>query len=190
MSEEISFRERRSEQRFLRERRYEGKSEYLRDFGTASAFIAVGIISIILAIFRIDFIGLRWWGYVLFIPAFFLLVGGISKYIRVDRLRKEVLATLENYRESQVNVETVTKELMMERPSLMRLLIDLRTDGYIKFHFDAKSGELIFGQAFTLSPIDTKVTPISTTDTIYCPQCGFRMPADSVFCPSCGSSLQ
>jgi DNA-directed RNA polymerase subunit RPC12/RpoP len=189
MSEQTSFRERMTERRFLRERRYEGK-EYLRDFGTAGAFIAVGVISIILAIFRIDFIGLRWWGYVMFIPAFFILVGGIAKYTRADRLRKEVLATLDNYGESQVNVDTFAKDLIMERPSLMRLLIDLRTDGHIKFRVDSKSGELIFGQAFVPSPIDTKVTPITTTDSIYCPQCGFRIPADSLFCPSCGSSIQ
>jgi hypothetical protein len=190
MAEQSSLRESRFERRIVRERRYEGRSQYLGAFGLGGAFIAVGIISILLNIFHVEFIGLQSWGYFMFIPAFFIIIGGIATYIRVERLKKEVLAALENYRDTQVNVDDLVKELMMERPSLMRLLIDLRTDSYIKFRVDAKTGELIFGQAFVPSPIDTKVTPIVATDTIFCPQCGFRISADSVFCPNCGSSIQ
>jgi len=51
MAEQSSLRESRFERRIVRERRYEGRSQYLGAFGLGGAFIAVGIISILLNIF-------------------------------------------------------------------------------------------------------------------------------------------
>lgn len=178
-----------SEKRFLVERRYEGRSQYLGAFGLAAVFITMGILGIIFYIFHIDFISLRSWGYYMFIPAFFIIIGGISTYSRVKRLKREVLATLENYKNSRVNADDLAKELIMERPSLMRLLIDLRTDGTTKFRVDAKTGEILFGEVFTPPPIEKEATT-EPAGIIYCPQCGYRISADSVFCPNCGSSVQ
>ena len=84
-----------SEKRFMVERRYEGSNQYLGAFGLGAVFIAVGILSIIFAIFKIDFIGLRTWGFYLFIPAFFIIIGGISTFAKVKRLKREVLTALE-----------------------------------------------------------------------------------------------
>jgi len=172
------------------ERRYEGRNQYLGAFGLGAVFITVGIISIIFAIFKIEFLGLRTWGFYLFIPAFFIIIGGISTFAKVKRLKREVLATLESYKNSRVNADDLAKELMMERPSFMRLLIDLRTDGSTKFRVDAKTGEIIFGEVFTPPAIEKEVATKEATGIVFCPQCGYRISADSVFCPNCGSSVQ
>jgi hypothetical protein len=189
MTQEKSYEE-RVERRMKSGRRYEGSSDYFGAFGVATAFTFVGIIAIVFLIFHIDFISLRSWGYYLFIPAFFIWIGGISSYVRQKRLRAEVLAVLENYQSGPLIIENLAEELVMERPSLMRLLLDLRVERLIKFRVDSKSGEIILGETFTPSIIDAKVTPITTTDTIFCPQCGVRISAESMFCPNCGSSIQ
>jgi hypothetical protein len=179
-----------SEKRFMVERRYEGRNQYLGAFGLAAVFITIGILSMIFEIFKINFMSLRSWGFYMFIPAFFIIIGGISTYTKVKRLKREVLATLENYKNNRVNMDDLAKELIMERPSLMRLLIDLRTDGLIKFRVDAKTGEVIFGEAFTPPAIEKEMASKETTGTVFCPQCGYRIASDSAFCPNCGSSLQ
>ncbi|MCG3219972.1 MAG: hypothetical protein H7641_01205, partial [Candidatus Heimdallarchaeota archaeon] len=54
--------------------RYYQKKDYKGDFsafGAAIAFTIVGVFSLIFRAYNIDFIGLAWWGYWLFIPAFF-----------------------------------------------------------------------------------------------------------------------
>ncbi|NVM55293.1 MAG: zinc-ribbon domain-containing protein [Candidatus Helarchaeota archaeon] len=174
----------------IKERRYEGKSEYLGAFGLAGVFIAVGILAIVFYIVDIDFIGLKHWGYYLFIPAFFIVIGASAGYIKYKRLRKEVMATIDNYQNTSVKIDDLAQELMMERASLMRLLIDLRVDMYLKFRVDSKTGDVIFGESYTPPAIDTVKTPITTTDHFYCPQCGQRISADSMFCPNCGASVK
>ncbi|HUY00088.1 MAG TPA: zinc-ribbon domain-containing protein [Candidatus Deferrimicrobium sp.] len=182
--------EQRVERRMKSSRRYEGSSDYLGAFGLASVFTFVGILAIFFLIFHIDFIGLRTWGYYLFIPAFFIWIGGISSYFRQKRLRAEVLAVLENYQSGPLNIENLAEELMMERPSLLRLLIDLRVERLIKFRIDSKSGELIIGESFTPPTVETNIPSMPPINTIFCPQCGVRISAESMFCPNCGSSIQ
>ncbi len=180
-----------TEKQFVRERRYEGPSEYLGAFGLATVFIFVGILSIVFYFIHFDFISLRQWGYWMFIPAFFIMIGGITTYIRHQRLKKEVIAALDSYKSGgRIGIKSLAGDLMMAEPHLMRLLIDLRADQQIKFRVDMKTGEIIFGETFTPPAIDTNKTPITTTDTFFCPQCGKRIPAESVFCPNCGGSIQ
>jgi hypothetical protein len=189
MTQEKSYEE-RVERRMKSGRRYEGSSDYLGAFGLATVFTFVGILAIVFLIFHIDFISLRSWGYYLFIPAFFIWIGGISSYIRQKRLRAEVLAVLENYQSGPLNIENFAEELVMERPSLMRLLLDLRVERLIKFRVDSKSGEIILGESFTPSAVETPIELVPSIKTIFCPQCGVKISADSMFCPNCGSSIQ
>ncbi len=178
-----------SEKRFIRQRKYEGSSDWLGAIGLATVFTIVGILGVVFWFANIEFIGLRSWGYYMFIPAFFIYIAGISTYLRQKRLRQEVLAALDSYQNMSVNIETLTQDLMMARPDLLRLLIDLRTERLIKFRVDAKSGDVILGESFTPPPVESPVTPATPTETVYCPQCGIRMPADSIFCPNCGASM-
>ncbi len=71
MSSQDSY-EQRLEHKIKKERRYQGRSEYLGAFGVAGVFTFVGILSIIFNFVPFDFIGLSGWGYWLFIPAFFI----------------------------------------------------------------------------------------------------------------------
>ena len=178
-----------SEEHFVRARKYQGSSEWMGAIGLATVFTIVGILAIVFWFFDIDFIGLKWWGYWLFIPAFFIYIGGISTYISQDRLKRETLAALDSYSSGPVDVDTLAKDLMMERASLMRLLIDLRTERGVKFRVDSKSGAIILGESFTPAPVEAAVPTEAPTDAVFCPQCGVRMPAESVFCPNCGASL-
>jgi len=181
--------EEKLEHKYKKDRRYQGRSEYLGAFGVAGVFTFVGIVSLILNATHFDFIGLRSWGYWMFIPAFFIWIGGISNYVKQKRLRQEVLAVLEAYPSGVVNVENLTKELMMERPSLMRLLLDLRVERLLKFRVDTKSGDLIMGESYVPPVVESPAAQPSAGQS-YCPQCGQALDTDSMFCPNCGASAQ
>ncbi|MFX1293233.1 MAG: zinc-ribbon domain-containing protein [Promethearchaeota archaeon] len=177
-------------EQLIQKRIYAGSSDYLGAFGVASVFSFVGFLGLIFLLTDINFIGLKWWGYYLFIPAFFIWIGGIASYIRQSRLKREALAALDSYQDSTVNIETLMQDLMIDRPGLLRLLIDLRTDRQIKFKVDSKTGDIILGETFTPPTLITDVAEESTAETIYCPQCGIQMTANSLFCPNCGVSIR
>ncbi len=109
--------------------------------------------------------------------------------MKQKRLRAETLAVLESYPTGTVNVENLTKELMLERPSLMQLLIDLRVERRIKFRVDSKSGDLIMGESYVSPVVDTP-TAQPTAGQSFCPQCGQVLEANSMFCANCGASVQ
>ncbi|NVM31479.1 MAG: zinc ribbon domain-containing protein [Candidatus Helarchaeota archaeon] len=189
MSSEDRY-EQRLERKMKKKRRYKGRSEYLGAYGIAAVFTFIGMLSIIFYFTPFDFIGLSAWGYWMFIPAFFLWIGGIATHVRYNQLRRDVLATLDNYKSGPISIDSLTAELMMERPSLMRLLIDLRVERRLKFRVDSKSGEVILGESYLPPVIDAAAAAAAPTGTFFCPQCGQRIASDSVFCPNCGASVQ
>lgn len=182
--------EEKLERRMKKERRYTGRSEYLGAFGLAGVFTFVGIVSIIFNLIALDFIGIRSWGYWMFIPAFFIWIGGISAYLKQKRLRAEVLSILDNYPPGPISIDTLTQEAMMERPSLMQLFLDLRVDRLIKFRIDSKSGDLILGESYIPPRRESAAVPSVPSEHMYCPHCGKEIARDSIFCANCGSSVQ
>ncbi len=169
-------------------RNYKGRSDYLGAFGVAIAFTIVGILGVAFLVLDINFIGLKSWGYYLFIPAFFIWIGGFVSYFQQKQLEKEALAALDSYQSGTVTIETLMQDLMLKRDDLMRLLIELRTQGQIKFRIDSKSGDVIFGESFA-PPISQPSEP-TPAKTMYCPQCGVKIDVQSTFCSNCGSPVQ
>ncbi|MHA1265765.1 MAG: zinc ribbon domain-containing protein [Candidatus Helarchaeota archaeon] len=181
--------EEKLERRMKRERRYKGHGNYTGAFGMTAVFSFIGVLSIVFNILNIDFINIKTWGYWMFIPAFFICIGGISTYIKYKRLKAETLAILEG-QTGLIKLDALAQELMMERPSLLRLLLDLRVERLLKFRVDAKSGDLILGETYI--PAGTPTTPEAHVGIKYmfCPHCGKSIADDSIFCPNCGAAIQ
>ena len=176
------------DKRMYEERKYESEA-FWSSIGTATVFTIVGIISIILAVLDNPFIGLAYWGYWLFVPAFFIYIGAISTYFKNHRLKSQVLAAIMNYHGKKVILENLAAEVMMKPKNLMRILIDLRTEFKIKFRYDTQSGELIIGEEVE-AVSSTSTQPAATSGTKFCRGCGRRVEKeDSAFCTFCGSQL-
>ncbi|NVM55295.1 MAG: hypothetical protein HWN66_16430 [Candidatus Helarchaeota archaeon] len=124
-------------------RRYSGRSVLIGSLGAAIAFTIVGVIGVIFALTPVDFIGLSAWGIYMFIPAFFIWLGAIGTYFRQKRLKREVVLGLESYKGGgPTSLDPLALELMMDRDSLMRILLDLRADGQARFRIDSKTGQV------------------------------------------------
>ena len=73
--------------------RFYYKESYEAAIGTfvvAIVFIFVAVLSLFFRAFEIDFIGLAWWGFWLFIPAFFIFIGGFEQLYRNYKYKKIV----------------------------------------------------------------------------------------------------
>jgi len=172
-------------------RTYEGSTEIWHTAGVAIAFTIVGIISIICTILRIPFIGLRFWGYWLFIPAFFLWISTISIYIKNKRLKQIVMGVINSYGGSikKISLENLSSETLISKSNLLRILIDLRSEGKIKYLYDRNTGDILLGEN-SIDKIVTKEVSIVQDSKIYCPYCGVSISKKDKFCFKCGSSLE
>ena len=63
--------------RYYSKKKYEAAIETL---GVGFVFLFVAILSLFFIAFGVPFIGLRSWGYWLFIPAFFIILAGVQQY--------------------------------------------------------------------------------------------------------------
>ncbi len=84
----------------------------------------------------------------------------------------------------------------MKPAVLLRVLLDLRNKGLIKYSFDADSGQIILGQTITYNPTSEYFQPpknieepISTEGKNFCVYCGHKLETSGNFCPNCGSKL-
>ncbi len=178
----------------MTKRRYEGN---LSGFATGFVFLFVGIISLILNSLDVDFIGLKFWGYWLFIPAFFILLGSVGQLSTDRRLRKEVLVAIQERQAGKYKLEDIALEVGIKPGDLLRVLLDLRTAGQVTYKYDADSGELLLGQQSNYQPHPQfQSTPAAqpsqapSGDNKYCPYCGQSVAANAKFCEHCGSKLQ
>jgi hypothetical protein len=176
------------------DRKYEGSAQFISTLGTAIAFTVVGIISILFIIFNIDFIGLRAWGFWMFIPAFFIYIGAISVYLKDKRLKNTVIGATNSYQDERVSLDNLSSETLITKNNLLRILMDLRTEGKIKYKYDRENGDLLFGDAPKIDKekykeIEKEKEAIPKKD-IFCPYCGSPVSSMDKFCFKCGSSLK
>ena len=181
--------------------RYYNKKDYKGDFsafGTAIAFTIVGILSLVFMALDVQFIGLAYWGYWLFIPAFFLFIGGFSSLYWDKRMRDAVYAACIN-RKGRVKVEDLAQEVGYKPKNMLRILVDLRTRRSLQYSYDSDSGEIILGEEVKYEQAAQFTEPMSkkqaevifpTGEMNYCPYCGHKPPAGSKFCENCGSKLE
>ncbi len=184
-----------SKQRYYYRKSYTGSYSA---FGTAFVFALVGVISLIFRYTDIDFIGLADWGYWLFIPAFFIALGAFKDYFNDSRLRKHVLLSLQNTTGNRINLDQFSKEIGIKPNGILRVLVDLRVKGLIKYSYDSNTGEILLGESIQYRQAPEFVEPPSkkqlevifpSSETEYCPYCGHKAISEAQFCENCGSKL-
>ncbi|MFX1568416.1 MAG: zinc ribbon domain-containing protein [Promethearchaeota archaeon] len=180
--------------------RYYYKESYeaaIGTFATGIVFLFVGILSLFFRTFGIPFIGLAWWGYWLFIPAFFIFIGGFEQLYRNYKYKQVVKnAIAQRNFQGTYKLEHIALEIGMKPSILLRVLVDLRNQGYLKYSFDADSGQIILGQPIKYTPATEYVAPpkkidepLSTEGKNFCVYCGQKIESGGNFCPNCGSKL-
>ena len=93
-------------------------------------------------------------------------------------------------------LEHIALEIGMRPRDILRVLLDLRNKGIVKYSFNAESGQIILGQQITYTPATEYVpppknlnTPLPTEGKSYCVYCGQKIEGKGNFCPNCGSNL-
>jgi hypothetical protein len=170
-------------------------------FGTGVMFLLVATISLIFRTGNIDFIGLSSWGFWLFIPAFFILVGAVGQVSTDNRIRKDVEAAMQQRGSGRFPLDEIAAEAGVKRRFLLRVLMDLRNMGRIKYRYDGQTGEIIVGeQVMYQQAPEFKTIPgrselaaekIIQTERHFCIFCGqiFEPNTEVKYCPNCGSQL-
>ncbi len=183
-----------SNKRYYRERDYKG--DY-GSFGTAAIFFLIGVLSLIFANVGITFLGLYSWGYWLFVPAFFIFISAIRHLYSDRRMRDDVLAAILSTTVSSIKLDSLAIETGIRPNTLLRILIDLRRQGHIKYHYDSESGDIIIGESIEYQRSPDFIAPVSKAEQVfeskkelpYCPFCGQKTPPSVQFCANCGSKL-
>jgi hypothetical protein len=188
------MREDKYKHRFYYKESYEAA---IGTFAVAIVFLFVAILSLFFLYFNIQFIGLAHWGYWLFIPAFFIFIGGFEQLYRNYKYKQVVKNALaqRNF-QGTYKLEYIALEIGMKPSILLRVLLDLRNEGIVKYSFDAESGQIILGQAVIYKPATEYVPPpkkmeepLPTEGKNYCVYCGHKIESSANFCPNCGSKL-
>ena len=180
--------------------RYYSKEKYEAAIGifvTGFIFLFVAILSLIFLRFKINFIGLAYWGYWMFIPAFFIILGGFQQVYRNSKYKKAVLVALMNRgNQGTHKLEHIALELAIKPNNLLRVLADLREKGKIVYRFNPETGEIELGQKVVHVPSDQPEipakkleAPIISEGKNFCIYCGHQIDKDTKYCPSCGSKL-
>jgi hypothetical protein len=180
--------------------RYYYKESYeaaIGTFATALVFLFVACMSLVLNAFEINFIGLRFWGYWLFIPAFFIFIGGFEQLYRNSKYKQLVKSALaqRNF-EGTHKLEHIALEIGMRPKDILRVLVDLRAKGVVQYSFNSESGQIVLGTAITYKPANEYIppakkleNPLPSEGKNFCVYCGHKIEVKGSFCPNCGSNL-
>ena len=170
-------------------------------FGTGVMFLLVATISLILRTLSVDFISLASWGFWLFVPAFFILIGAVSQLSTDRRIRQDVETSMRQRGSGRFPLDEIAAESGVKRRFLLRVLMDLRNMGRITYRYDAQTGEIITGEQVTyqqspeFKPIQSRNEPVAEEmiqkGRHFCIFCGqiFEPNTEVKYCPNCGSQL-
>ncbi|MHA2281780.1 MAG: zinc ribbon domain-containing protein [Promethearchaeota archaeon] len=183
--------------------RYYYKEDYtpaIGTFATGIVFLFVAILSLFFKTFNIRFIGLADWGFWLFIPAFFIFIGGFTQLYRNYKYQQVVKnALIQRNFTGTYKLEHIALEIGMRPKDILRVLQDLRRKGVAKYSFNSETGQIILGQTITYSQATEYVAPAKKLEEPlpkeelegknYCVYCGHKIEVAGTFCPNCGSKL-
>ncbi|MHA2298233.1 MAG: zinc-ribbon domain-containing protein [Candidatus Hodarchaeales archaeon] len=149
------------------------------------------------SITNIDFISLRYWGYWLFIPAFFLILGGFQQLYTNRRYRNAVKnAIMMRGNQGTFKLEHIALETGIRPNVVLRILADLRNQGMIRYRFNPESGEIVIGETIAYTPSESYVSPptklkepLPTKNKDFCVYCGHNIVPGAIFCENCGSKI-
>jgi len=180
--------------RYYHKDKYEEKP--MEVFGCAFVFLFVGILSLTFNAVNVSFIGLHAWGYWLFIPAFFMLIGGVNQITINKKYKKAVKSAIVNRGNQGIHkLEYIALEVGIRPKDLLKVLQDLRSSGEIQYRFNADGGEIELGKMVPYNPSSEFIAPekvkgpIASEGRNYCVYCGQKFEKDAHFCPSCGSKI-
>jgi hypothetical protein len=176
----------------------EGKYEAaIGTFGCGLVFLFVAILSLVFLAIDVDFIGLSGWGYWLFIPAFFIILGGFEQLYTNYKYKKSVkVAIAERNYQGTHKLENIALEVGIKPSDVLRVLLDLRESGEIRYKFNPETGEIILGEKMEYEPVEkaksesAEVERVASGERNYCPYCGHQLRAEAKFCENCGSKIQ
>jgi len=175
--------------------RYYYKESYevvIVTFATAIILLFVAILSLIfIAIPFYDPISLHSWGFWLFIPAFFIFIGGFQQLYRNMKYQQVVKNAIaqRNY-EGTHKLEHIAIEIGIKPKDLLRVLLDLRNKNKIKYKFNPDTGEIVLGESVSYTPsVKKPEVTLAKEDKSFCVYCGQKLDGEAIFCPSCGSKL-
>jgi len=162
--------------RYYSKKKYEAAIETL---GCGFVFLFVAILSLFFIAFNVNFIGLNSWGYWLFIPAFFIILGGVQQYYTNEKFQKSVrVAILDRSNQGTHKLEDIALEVGIKPRDVLKVLIDLRQKGAISYRFNSETGEIILGEkvAYVKSeefvvPPKQLAEPLETKGKGYCMYC-------------------
>lgn len=192
----------KSYDRHYRKEKYESA---IGAFGIGLVFLFVAILSLLFLALDINFIGLSGWGYWMFIPAFFIILGGFSQLYTNYKYKKDVRSALadRNYQGTH-KLENLALEVGIKPSDLLQILIDLRQSGELRYKFNPESGEIVLGQQIQYQPSpefkpqkqvkEVEEEPAAPTRKVsskknFCPYCGHQIREEAKFCENCGSEL-
>jgi len=167
-------------------------------FATGIVFLFVAILSLVFIALNIDFIGLSSWGYWLFIPAFFIFIGGFDQLYTNYKYKKAVKAAIaeRNYQGTH-KLENIALEVGIKPSDVLRVLLDLRQKGEIRYKFNPATGEIVLGEKVEYEPAEgfqakpeKPVEEVRSGEKNYCPYCGHQLRPNANFCENCGSKIQ
>jgi len=184
----------RYKNRYYTKKKYEAAIETL---GVGMVFLFVAILSLFFLAFNIDFIGLKSWGYWLFIPAFFIILGGFSQYYTNMKFQKAIrVAILDRGNQGTHKLEDIALEVGIKPKDVLQVLIDLRNKGIVSYRFNSDSGEIVLGEKVSYVKSEDYVVPpkkleepLETKGKAYCVYCGHQLPKVGNFCENCGSKI-
>jgi len=184
----------RYKNRYYTKKKYEAAIETL---GVGVVFLFVAILSLFFIAFNVDFIGLKSWGFWLFIPAFFIILGGFSQYYTNLKFQKSVkVAVLDRGNQGTHKLEDIALEVGIKPKDVLQVLIDLRNKGIMRYRFNSDTGEIIFGEKVSYKKSEEYVVPpkkleepLETKGKSYCVYCGHQLPKEGNFCENCGSKV-
>jgi len=180
--------------RYYSKKKYEAAIETL---GCGFVFLFVAILSLFFLAFNVNFIGLNSWGYWLFIPAFFIILGGVQQYYTNEKFQKSVkVAILDRSNQGTHKLEDIALEVGIKPRDVLKVLIDLRQKGAISYRFNSETGEIILGEKVAyvkseefISPPKQLAEPLETKGKGYCVYCGHSLSTEGAFCENCGSKI-
>ncbi|MBD3193891.1 MAG: zinc-ribbon domain-containing protein [Candidatus Lokiarchaeota archaeon] len=180
--------------------RYYKKGQYEAAIGTfavAIVFVFVAILSLVFIALDIDFISLKTWGFWLFIPAFFIFIGGFEQLYTNYKYKRSIKAAIaeRNYQGTH-KLENIALETGIKPSDVLRVMLDLRQKGEIRYKFDPETGEINLGQKVEYEPVEDftppkKVDkPLKSSEKNFCVYCGHQLRPGAAFCENCGSKIE
>ena len=180
--------------------RYYSKEKYEAAIGTfavAIVFLFIGILSIVLDFIGYEFIGLEHWGKFMFIPAFFIFIGGFTQIYTNMKFKKAIrVALMERGYKGTHKLEDIALEVGIKPKDVLRVLIDLRNKREVSCRFNSDTGEIILGESAPylqaenyVAPPKKLEAPLPTEGRNFCVYCGHKLRENARYCENCGSEL-